>query len=334
MKKQGNNSNLVTIILVVLILAAAVGAGVFFATRNRNKTITQNSQASEDVETTETIDYRNIIYNGTEYEYNTNLNTLLFLGVDTRESAQTVKSPGFAGQSDCIIVLIMDTETKKTKMLEIPRESMVAVDIYDSNGTLSTTEKAQITLQYGYGDGGSKSNWLMKNAVSELLYQIPIDECLALNIDGITSITDALGGVELTVPEDYTVIDPAFVQGSTITLNGAQAERYVRYRDTSVTGSNMDRMKRQNQFIPALLSKAKTMTSGSADMYNTLYNAASPYMNTDLSADSLKSLASYDLEDEPEIVPGEITAGAEHDEYLVDYDKLKELVIKLFYKEK
>ena len=46
-------------------------------------------------------------------------------------------------------------------------------------------------------------------------------------MSGIVPIVDQIGG-DMTVPEDYTAIDPVFVQGSTITLNGELTEKYIR----------------------------------------------------------------------------------------------------------
>ena len=77
------------------------------------------------------------------------------------------------------------------------------------NGEKLGKEKGQIALQYAYGDGGRKSCWLTKNAVSELLYGVKIDAYLAMTIEGIAKATDLIGGVTLTVPEDYTDIDPS-----------------------------------------------------------------------------------------------------------------------------
>ena len=65
----------------------------------------------------------------------------------------------------------------------------------------------------------------MKKTVSELLYGMPIAGCFSMTIEGISTLNDAIGGVSITVPEDYTDIDPAFVQGTTLTLTGEQAEK-------------------------------------------------------------------------------------------------------------
>ena len=110
---------------------------------------------------------------------------------------------------------------------------MADVKIYGIDGDYMATETAQIATQYAYGDGEKRSCQLTREAVSNLLYDIPIHDYLSLNMSGIVPIVDQIGGVTMTVPEDYTAIDPVFVQGSTITLNGELTEKYIRSRDTS-----------------------------------------------------------------------------------------------------
>ena len=41
---------------------------------------------------------------------------------------------------------------------------------------------------------------MTKEAVSNLLYEIPISSYLALSIEGVKELTDAVGGVQITVP--------------------------------------------------------------------------------------------------------------------------------------
>ena len=43
-------------------------------------------------------------------------------------------------------------------------------------------------------------------------------------------------------------------------------------------------------------------------------------------------MSEYEFQPEIITLPGEMQAGAEHDEYVIDDEKLYELVLKLFYK--
>ena len=54
-------------------------------------------------------------------------------------------------------------------------------------------------------------------------------------------------------------------------LDGAQAESYVRYRDTSVSGSNTERMERQMQFISAMFEQLKAQASSDLGGYGSFW---------------------------------------------------------------
>lgn len=269
-----------------------------------------------------------IVHDGVAYIYNKKLKNVLFLGVDKAAGSVVGEHVGRNGQADCILLLIMNEETKETTLLQISRDSMADIEIYGVGGDRLATEHQQIALQYAFGESEAKSCWLMKNAVSKLLYDIPISSTMALSVDGIGALTTAMGGVELTVPEDYTSVDPSFVQGTVVNLQGSLAERYVRYRDITVMGSNNGRMERQNQFIQAMFQQMKGVDTAS---FNTLLESADPYLTTDLSAEELRSLKNFRIKEEMEKVPGTAAPGPEHEEFTVDEQQLYELILKLFY---
>lgn len=328
MKKTEDKTKLLMIVLMaVAVIAAAVA--VFLGIRNK----AENEKAKAQTERKDAEDSSYITYNGKKYKYNSDLRTMLFIGVDKDETVTVKEITGRSGQSDCLILLVMDTESKKTTLLEISRDTMADVKIYGIDGDYMATELMQITAQYAYGDGEKRSCQLTREAVENLLYDIPIHDYLSLNMAGIVPIVDQIGGVEITVPEDYTSIDPAFVQGSSITLNGEMAEKYIRSRDTSVLGSNEQRMERQTQFVQALLEKVKASEDGGNTILQQFWQAAQPYITTDLSLNMLEKVTSYDMEPEILKVPGEVRAGKQHDEFYVDDERLQEMIINIFYRE-
>lgn len=288
----------------------------------------QNGTTSSDDTSTNKTSY--ITYDGKKYQYDYNLKNILFIGVDKKENFST-QTPGEAGQSDALILMTMNQKDHSTSLLEISRDSMTDIKIYNVDGEYVGMEHAQITLQYGYGDGKKKSCTLTKDAVSKLLYDIPISSYIALTIEGMIKMTDAMGGVEMTIPKDYRDLNPAFVEGATILMNGEMVEDYVRSRDTEVTGSNNDRMERQTHFLESL---AQQLQGREVTWYASLFKQIEDYIVTDLSLKELEKLSSYTMNDPIEIVPGHTIEGEEHDEFIVDTEKLQELIIKRFYKEK
>lgn len=281
------------------------------------------SQASEDT----------IQYQGNEYVYNQNLTNILFMGIDTKGEVELKEAPGTAGQADAVMLLTLDEESQTAEILQISRDAMTDIDIYDVSGDYYTSIQAQLATQYAYGNGKQSSCWAMKKTTSRLLYDLPIDGYISLNIESIRILNDALGGVTLMVPEDYTDIDPAFEKGAVITLTGEQAERYVRYRDIEAAGSNNERMERQNQYLLALFQAVKGKAGNAGNGYEVFYTLLEPYLTTDLSAEEINAFAKYHFDESKTVyVPGEVKQGEEYEEFYVDEEKLRELLMDKFYK--
>lgn len=274
-----------------------------------------------------------VLYNGETYHYNTELTNLLFLGVDKTEEAMLQDTPGKAGQADCIMLISLDHSDRTAFILQISRDTMTGIDLYDLAGNYYTTVSAQLATQYAYGNGGQSSCWATEKTVSELLYQLPIDGYFSMTVEGIGVLNDALGGVSLTIPADYTDIDPAFQEGAVVTLNGEQAERYVRTRDIDTFGSNEARMERQMQYITALFETIRGKAPGDTqDFYSLYFQKIEPYTVTDLNERQINALTGYEyLPEKTAYVPGEIRNGAEHEEFYVDEEALRALIMERYY---
>lgn len=317
--------------ILTLFVAVVVASYIKKTSRLAQTTAGNESQQQSQAEVSQASDHT-IEYNGHTYEYNTDLENYLFIGVDKKEEVTLQATPGTAGQADCIMILSANKQTQKVKVLQVSRDSMTDVDIYDANGNYYTSVEAQIATQYAYGDGKQSSCLAMEKTVSELLYDLPIAGYVSLDIAGIHAINDAVGGVTITVPEDYTYINSAFQKGAELTLTGDLAELYVRYRDINQEGSNNERMQRQTQYIPALISTIRQNTSGVVSYYNLYKDVISPYMVTDLGATQIDRLSSYELDEETEYVPGKVVPGEVNEEFYINESQLKELLIKMFYK--
>lgn len=322
------------IILAVAILMVFCGAGAigYVAAQNQKAAavVSKNDAATGQEADGEEDTGLTVKDGGETYTYNPNLKTFLFLGVDKTGEVTLQENAGRGGQSDCIILFVLDKVNKTTTMLEISRDSMVDIDIYGISGDYVATEKAQLATQYAYGDGEKRSCWLTRKKVTELMGDhVRIDGYISLNIAGIATLNDAMGGVSITVPEDYTAIDPLFAKGATITLTGEQAESYVRSRDSDVTGSNVARMERQTQYLEALF----TQMQGKLDTatITRLQSSASPYLVTDLTLDEMKQMGSYTMNETVYTVPGITKEGAEHDEFEIDHDGLQKIIQEIFY---
>lgn len=272
---------------------------------------------------------KTIVEDGKIYRLNPNLHAILFLGVDDGNTGTPGVAPGEGRRADTILLLVLNDETKQSTALSVSRDTMTNVEVYEKNGDYAYTGFSHINMQYYFGDSDSRSCYLMKKAVSRLLYGIQIEGCLSLKPDGIVTIVDQLGGLSLTMPADYTDIDPRYTEGASVTLSGAEAERLLRYRDITVSGSNETRAARHLQVVTALFDELHSTTS--LNELESLLEAAGDGLYSDLNAQTLKKLLTYHLNSESRSVPGTVVSGENHDEFHVDEAALRSLLIELFY---
>ena len=269
-----------------------------------------------------------IVYEGARYEMNSHIDTVLFLGIDS--SSQEREGVGITegGRSDTIILFVIDNDNHIITPLEINRDTMVDVDIYDNDGNFLAKGTEQLTMQYSYGNTPQKASNLTREKISDLLGRRRIGSVISLTIDGIEPIVDSIGGVSMTLTSDETDFDPTYKKGTTIHLDGAAAKAFVHNRDVKTRGSNISRMSRQTQFMLAMF---QTIKSQGSSVVETMEDAAGDYLYQDIDADSIDHMTRYEYSGEVRSLPGENVEGALHDELYVDEDKLTELILDLFY---
>ena len=270
-----------------------------------------------------------ITYNGERYEVNTAVDKVLFLGIDQSDQKREGIGIQEGGRIDVIILFAIDNEKRIITPLEINRDTMVQVDIYDNGGEFLTRGEEQLTMQYSYGDNPRKACNLTKEKVSDLLGRTRIDSVVSLTMDGIEPIVDSIDGVVVKLETDETDISPAYTKGTVVHLDGASAKAFVHDRDVNVRGSNIDRMNRQTQFMLALF---KNINEKGGEILTTMEDAADDYLYEDIDADSMDHFTDYEFAGEVITLPGENVEGVLHDEFYVDEEGVMETVLKLFYK--
>lgn len=314
------------IVFLVCVVVIVIGTFLFFLFNDKDNFLSGDFQDTGD---------KPVEYDGKIYEYNEHLSNFIFMGIDTREKVETYETREDAGQADSIFVLSFNRKEKTIKCLSIPRDTLTGIRVIGLDGEDKGISIDHINLQYAFGDGKRESCELMKEAVSNLLYEIPIQGYLSMNMDGIPIAVKEVGGVEVTVPnKTLEQVNPEFKEGATVYITEATAEQFVRYRDIKQTNSAIYRMERQLVFLEAFTQKAKEKTSKDVDFMAQLLESVEDYSVTNIGKDMFAKMteASYSKEDIVTI-PGEGKAGAGFDEYHVNEDELYELVLQLFYKE-
>lgn len=239
------------------------------------------------------------------YNYNEDILTFLFMGIDGEGAAE-----GYAdgGRADALFLFVLNPHDETMSLIPINRDTMTEVDVYDAQGNYKNTVTAQVCVQYGFGDGGRESCEYQIEAVSNLFYGIPIHGYLAVDMGAVPAVTELIGGIDLRALADVR---------------------------------NGDREVIQRQFVTALIDKVRRMTKEDLTVPIKIYNSISDRAVTDITVDEVTYLTAiaggYHFSESRVItVPGRSISGEECrdsglDEFYVDETALYELILDVFY---
>ena len=153
------------------------------------------------------------------------------------------------GLTDSILLVTVNATQNTASILQIPRDTYAAY-----------TEKSYKKLNGARNALGEKG---FKTLLSEAL-GVPIHYFVVLKLDFFRKVVDAIGGVEVDIPQDMTYDDPD--QGLSIALkkgrkrlDGSMAEQFVRYRSGYVN-ADLGRLDAQKLFLRAFAKQCKELS--------------------------------------------------------------------------
>ena len=228
--------------------------------------------------------------------------TVLIIGLDLRDWEAGSGAP----RSDTMMLVTLDPVTFKAGMLSIPRDMWVNIPDFGYN---------RINTAYSLGEswklpGGGPG--LAVRTVEDFL-GVPITYYAQVDFHVFEKVVDALGGIIVTPEQDVTLdrigngdIPVSLKAGETVTLPGDLALAYARARKTK--DGDIDRAKRQQQVIMALLNRFFRPVVPIAPTVVQLYNDLSAGVNTNMSFDDLgrMMILLYNHQDDLQIQKGVI----------------------------
>ncbi len=326
-------------IILALLLVAVIAffalryAGIVKLTDYNNLDMT--APVIENVNVAVENNGQTVVYKDKKYAFNTNMTSILCIGVDKEELGV---EEGTGGQADAIYMIALDTATGKTTVIAVPRDIVTDIGIYSPEGEYLRTEKHQLCLAYAYGDGRKTSCLNTTTAVSRLFYQLPINSYYAINTSAVPELNDAVGGVTVTMIDDsfHDTNLKKHYKGEVITLDGQNAMKYVRQREVAYLSSSTDRLNRQVNYLKAFTSTALNMTKKDLTTPVTLFNIVAENSETNLTPSTITAFATSVItngisELDFVTVPGELVSGGTYAEYIVDEEALYELILDTYY---
>lgn len=273
-------------------------------------------------------------YNGTEYELKEGIRTLLVLGLDKFDEVEAVDGYTNNKQADFVMLLVIDDNAKTVTALHINRDTMADIPVLGIAGEKIGMVNKQLALAHTYGNGREVSCRNTADAVSSMLYNITVNHYVSVTMDSVPVYNDLVGGVEVTVLDDFTGIDDELVKGETVTLKGEKALTYIRSRKGLDDSSNSTRMVRQRQYLDALYKKSIECKNSDENFVLTAVLQMADYMVSDCSSNQLTELAQTIIDyefTEIRTIEGDNVVGEVHMEFFPDVDSLKKNVVELFY---
>ncbi len=250
-----------------------------------------NSALDDDVPQAEDV---KITYNGKTYERNKNIVNIVFLGIDSTTERD------IGNHSDMMIVCAVDTVTKKATLISVPRDIWTDISKIDTKtGKISEMTQNRLNTAYLFGGGPNKygasnakaciQNFLERkvqlDTPLDFTLNIPISFFASIDMDGISKIADAVGGIEVKL--DSTIPEVG-KKGQTVTLKGEKAEAYLRDRHNT-SGSDFGRTAHQRDFMILLAKKIKSM--GAVDAVTKLFDEFNTFGKTDVNLDQALAFA-------------------------------------------
>lgn len=284
------------------------------------------------IEVNDLNSYQDISYSGDSYSYNTNIRSILLLGIDGKEDDP------LSGQSDFMALMIFDIETNEFNCLMIPRDTMTVINVNDNNGEFVTSGVDHITLAYPYGGGthyyGGQNSL---TAVSKLLNNIPFRNYLIMPLDILRDLVKVMGETDIILQDDsLAYIDEKYVKGYKYHIDEESIELFLRSRDITTDFSAGNRTDRQVIYLQYLMNKFKDIQEGRLNLSFRDLDSIFAKCESNLTNVELSNYYNYMLEaklndDAFQTIPGEYQMGTHYDEFHYDVDKLLSVVINLFY---
>jgi LCP family protein required for cell wall assembly len=211
----------------------------------------------------------------------------------------------FDGHTDTMLLLRFDPEAKRLTALSIPRDTRAYIEGHGNN-----------KINAANVHGGPA---LTAKTVSELLGGVGIDRYIRVNVQGVQSLVDALGGVTVYVPQDMKYKDDSQhlyinLKKGKQHLDGEKALQLLRFRYDK--NGDIGRVQRQQIVMRALTEQA--LNPATLSRLPKILSVIQSHIDTNLSVEELVALVSFGVQTNRSnmqmlMVPGQFNGDGRHD---------------------
>lgn len=315
-KKKSKRKYLISILFIV-ISAFGLVSGAFYAKMKDPQNLFVPTQGG------------NVDVND---QFDQNIINIMLVGFDKDEARS---KEGNIFRTDTNIILTINLEKKTIDMISIPRDSYVSI------ANTKGMDKFNSAYGHGYLNSITKNPeedgfQCIMDTASELLGGIPIYYYAAVDMDVVTEIVDAIGGVEIEVPTDLYKDHGKDQSGIVIPegqqkLDGEGLLYYARYRH--YPKGDIQRVENQQKILLATFDSLKksNMFSSLPKIYQSVQKNI--YTNLDVSQITALALFAKDLSREninTYMMPGDFGTINNLSYWIIDQKKRVQLIQDIY----
>lgn len=216
---------------------------------------------------------------------------ILVLGSDVRAGENAEYGDAEGERPDTMLIASLNIDSGAATLVNLPRDLLVDLPACEPAEDYQGMDAHSGMFNSAMTFGGVACQWKAVEHVTG----VHLDHFLMLDFSGFIDMVDALGGVEMCVPEP--IDDPKAhleLEAGEQTLDGEDSLGYVRSRYAQGDGSDLSRIGRQQEFMGAMLREvldSEVMTS--PPTITNFVGAVTDSITTDedLSVDTMSEIA-------------------------------------------
>ncbi|MGW5605892.1 LCP family protein [Streptomyces sp. NPDC003753] len=230
---------------------------------------------------------------------------VLVIGTDARTDGNSALGGGDSndiGRSDTTFLLHIYADHRHAVAVSIPRDTLVTIPPCRlPDGTWTKAQpNTMFNAAYSVGETAKGNPACTQNTV-ESLTGLRVDHTVVVDFKGFAALTDAVGGVQVCVPQnvyqndlnpDLSTRGALLFKKGVQTVSGQKALDYVRIRHGIGDGSDIGRIKRQQAFVAGLIKQVKSDGLTPANLLP-LAEAATKSLTVDPGLGSANKLISF-----------------------------------------
>lgn len=229
-------------------------------------------------------------------------------------------------RTDTMLLISVNFANGRADLISVPRDSYADIAFTDDNWKINGAFMSA---------GGKEGRGFecMMETVSTTLGGVPVNYYLAVEMQAVKDIVNEIGGVWYDV--DYEInMDGRHLSKGYQKLDGQAVLDYCRARKGITSGTDIDRIDRQQRLLLSVFSQLKS-SMRLADMPN-IYNDVKSEVYTNLNFEQITALTLFalDLDLETECgryaLQGEYTTAHGHSYYVLDHTYTQKIIRDIF----